>query len=77
MDQILSRDDAIQEHIEISYQLKSIIPNESDGYFIELLSHEDITEYFGLSFANQAIASIFHNEYIGVSDHKLRIKSNK
>ena len=74
MDRILSRDDAIQEHLDISYQLKAIIPNESNAFFIEFLSYEDVTEYFGLSFANQAVASIFHEEYIGVDDSKLRIK---
>lgn len=77
MEQILSTDDAIQEHIEISRHLESIIPYESDGYLIESLHRDTMTEYYGLSFANQAVASIFCKEYIGVNDDKLRVKSNE
>lgn len=58
MDQLMSRTDAIQAHMEISYQIGilDLTPMQLNGF----------------SAANKAIASIFCVEYIGVCDLHLR-----
>lgn len=58
MDQLMSRDDAIQAHIEIAFQMNTL----------------DLTpiQYNGFSAAYKAISSIFYDKYIGVCDLHLR-----
>jgi hypothetical protein len=58
MDQLLTRVDAIQAHMEIAYQINilDLTPMQLNG--------------FGA--ANKAIASIFCDEYAGVCDLHLR-----
>jgi hypothetical protein len=69
MEQILSKDLAIQEHFEIVFQIADI-----ENKIIDMHSSNefDWMVYEGLLEAGNAIAAVIEPSYVGADDSKLR-----